>query len=125
MEYEQMELQSPLCGLVVRNPVGQAATAVLENLTDSYDIDNLKRVSDEMQRTGVRNVVIDLSQVPVITRRPWLAFLDGGFAGGYGFETRYIGITVDEASAGEPGFGDYIAPKIAESLDAAVESLSR
>ena len=32
MEYKRMELQSPLYGLTVRNPVGQEATAVLENL---------------------------------------------------------------------------------------------
>ena len=125
MEYKPMELQSPLYGLAVRHPIGQEATAVLENLTDDYDIENLRPVLDEMKQAGVRNVVLDLSQFPATSRRQWLAFLDGAVAMASDFETRYTGITADEAGAGEPSFREYIAPKIAKCLDVAVESLSR
>ena len=124
MEYKPMKLQSPLYGLAIRHPVGQESTAVLENLTDDYKIDYLRPVLDEMKQTGVRNVVLDLSQFPATSRRQWLAFLDGAIAMASDFETRYTGITADEAGAGEPSFRDYIAPKIAESLDVAVQSFS-
>ena len=120
-----MKLQSPLYDLALRNPVGQEATAVLENLTEDYKLDNLRPILDEMKRTGVRNVVLDLSKFPATSRRQWLAFLDGAVAMASGFEARYIGITVDEAGSGEPFFRDYITPKIARSLDDAVESLSK
>ena len=125
MEYKPMNLQSPLYDLVVRNPVGQETTAVLEYLTEDYKLDNLRPILDEMKRTGVRNVVFDLSKFPAKFRRGWLAFLDGAIAMASGFEARYTGITVDEAGSGEPSFRDYIAPKIAKSLDDAVKSLSK
>ncbi len=125
MEYKPMKLQSPLYDLAVRNPVGQEATAVLEHLTEDYKLDNLRPILDEMKRTGVKNVVLDLSKFPATFRRHWLAFLDGAVAMAFGFEARYIGITVDEAGSEEPSFRDYIAPKIAKSLDEAVESLSK
>lgn len=120
-----MGLQSPLYDLVVKNPAGQEATAVLENLTEAYEFDNLRPILDEMRKTGVRNVVLDLSQFSATVRGQWLAFLDGAVAMGSGFETRYTGITVDEAGSGEPSFRDYISPKIAGSLDEAVESFNK
>lgn len=124
MEYKSMELQSSLYGLAIKHPVGQEVTAVLENLTNDYKLAQLRPVLDEMKQTGVRNIVLDFSQFPAKSKGNWLAFLDGALAIAYGFKTRYTGITVDEL-AGEPSFRDYIVPKIAESLDVAVESLSR
>jgi|GEM_PF-5310022 len=125
MEYKPMGLQSPLYGLAIRNPVGQEATAVLENLTAEYDINNLRPILDEMRRTGVKYIVLDFSQFPATSRGQWLPFLDGAIAMGSGFETRYTGITVDEAGSGEPSFRDYIAPKIAGSLDEAVGGFNK
>jgi len=123
-----MELQSQLYGLSVRKPVGQEATAVLENLTESFGLehglDYLKPILAEMKQAGVRNVILDLSQFPETSKNRWIAFLDG-IATAYDFEIRYTGITVDEVDDITPSFTKHITPKIAESLDAAVESLSQ
>ena len=123
MEYESIKLQGSLYGLAVRQPIGQGSTAVVENLTAAYSIEQLRPIFGEMKQAGVRNVVLDLSQFPVDSRRVWLAYMEGCFVRGFDFNTRYIGITVDEVAAAEKSFRDIITPKIAVSLDAAVESL--
>ena len=112
MDYKPMELNSPLFGLVVRNPVGQEATAVLENLTDSYGTGNFMHILDEIKRLGVRNVILDLSQFPVISGLRLLIFLDNILTKAHGFETRYIGTYNG-------------IPLFTGSLDAAVESFNR
>ncbi len=126
MEYVPLSLQSPLYGLTVTHPVGQEATAILEGLSEEYDIDRLRPILDEIKEAGVQNVVVDLSRYSSTHRNLWLAFLNGALEM-IDFQSRYFGIRLDEVSRGEPepSFRRYITPKIAESLDAAVESLSR
>jgi len=117
-----MELKSPLYGVSVRTPVGHDATAVIENLTDSYGLDNLRPLFSELKEVGVRNVVLDLALYPRESRRRWAPFLYGMTSD---FETRYIGITAEEAVSEDSSFRIFIVPIIAKSLDAAVESFSQ
>jgi hypothetical protein len=125
MEYKPMQLKSQLYGLSVRYPVGQNETAVLEDLTEDYGLDRLRPVFDEMKKAGVKNVALDLSGFPEASRAKRLPFLEGALAIMCQFETRYSGINVNKTDFRDITFFEYISPKIANSIDAAVESFNR
>src|SRR3989344_6228911 len=122
MKYNDIKLNALLRGITVKSPEGRSETAVIENLTQEYRIDDLKPALYGLKKAGVRNIIIDLSKFLPQTRRAWLAFLDGMVSIGSGFNTRYVGTTIDEASTGEASFRKYISPKIASSLEEAVKS---
>ena len=122
MKYNDIKLNALLRGITVRSPEGRSETAVIENLTKAYHMDNLRPILYGLEKAGIKNIVIDLSKFPPQSRGAWIAFLDSTIAISSGFNAKYTGITMDEAGSKEPSFMKYISPKIAGNLEEAVNS---
>lgn len=121
METKQTQLHPIIYGVIVKIISDRTDTAVLENFNDHYDVRNLRPFLDEIKRFGIKNFVVDFSQFSEGYQRQFFGLMDGAFTRAR-FNARYTGITVDKVCAGEgSSYRDQIVPKIAESLQAAIE----
>ena len=120
MEYTTLKLQSELYGLTVRKPCVEESIAILDNLSESYNNENLRPILLEFEKRGIKRYVVDLSKYPEDTRRGWLAYLHGFIVGRDSSKyVRYTGIN-PESCKDAP---DILKSNIAEDLEKAISSL--
>ena len=125
MNYTPIPLVAPLYGISVNKPVDRPDIAVVQGLTQHYDVArNLRPVMGELKQSGVENAVIDLSDFPEGFKGSWLMLLDDILVKA-GHNTRYIGIEQEEAGRSDPLTKRDTSKKIAGSLDTAVESFEQ
>ncbi|MEK6873618.1 MAG: hypothetical protein AABW91_02140 [Nanoarchaeota archaeon] len=124
MDYRNVKLESELHGLSVREPEGYEDLAIIGNLDNNYDTDNLRPILEELKEMNRNRLIFDLSKYPDSSRNNWMAFLDGIVIGNYGrsqsgFRTRYVGVE-------ELGIGWLyrFKDKVSIDLENAVQSIS-
>lgn len=91
-----MDFRAPLHGLTVRIRGSDTATAYLEGLTETFDLDHLGPILDELKNCGTTRVFIDVSGFPSKNKLVHTGLV-GGYVKGRGLEVKYSGITREEA----------------------------
>jgi hypothetical protein len=111
-------------GLSSRSPDTQRELVILTGLDSDYNNIDLYSFVSEMEEQGIKKVVLDMSKIPTHESRVrGLAFFEGAFHV-KGIEAKYTGMG-DKPVFNPPSFGEYITPKLAKSIDSAVEDFTK
>ena len=119
MLYNIMQMDVLLHDLVVFRPLRQKATAVIEGMDESYDLNALPPVLQDLMRAGIQNVVVDLSKFSSDKKRPALPVIYC-MAGMLSLNVGYSGIAAKEIEAYDAGINGLWLQHSSQTIDDAV-----